>query len=198
MIGNYRNYFPPNFHSDFLQGREPYFSGSYRCAFYAHILSGPISLILGTLLISEQFRRRYPKAHRYLGRIQVACVLFLVAPSGLVMSYRADSGVIAAIGFATLAVVTGICVALGWRSAVNRRIPDHRRWMWRCYLLLCSAVVLRLIAGLAIVTAFEADWLYPFAAWASWLVPLVVFEASECGKRGMRHSFLSPVRDLSA
>ncbi|MHC5542477.1 DUF2306 domain-containing protein, partial [Singulisphaera rosea] len=65
------------------------------------------------------------------------------------------------------------------RSAVARRFEEHRRWMWRCYLLLGSTVVLRLIGGLAIVTGMGAFWLDALATWISWLVPLAVFEWRE-------------------
>ena len=169
---NYRDYMPPNFESDFLQGRHHYFFGRYQWAFYTHITSGPCSLILGMILVSKQFRLRFAKWHRYLGRIQVACVLLLVTPSGLWMAWYAETGTIAGIGFAALAVVTGMCVALGWKSAVKRRFAEHQRWMLRCYLLLCSAVVLRVIGGLTIVTGIESDCSYPLAAWISWLLPL--------------------------
>src|SRR5690349_19466084 len=76
VVLNYRNYFPPNFESDFLQGREQYFSGSYQWAFYTHLVAGPLSLIVGMILLSERFRLRFPKWHRALGRIQVLDVLF--------------------------------------------------------------------------------------------------------------------------
>jgi len=175
VILGYRNYFPPNFNSDFLRGREDYFS-SYQWAFYPHIVSGPVSLMLGMILISEQFRRRLPKWHRCLGRIQVASILLLVTPSGLWMAYYAATGTAAAIGFALLAVFTGMCAALGWRAAVQRRFAVHRRWMWRCFLLLCSAVGLRLLVGLATVCGVQAAWFDPLASWASWTVPLAVFE----------------------
>ncbi len=176
VVLNYRQYLPPNFDSDFLQGRESYFWGSYQWAFYTHIAAGPLSLILGMLLISERFRLSFPKWHRYLGRVQVPVVLFLVAPSGLWMAYRAEAGAVAGLGFAALAVITGTTVALGWRLAVKRRFAEHRRWMQRCYLLLCSTVVLRLTAGLATVLDIDAAWLDALSAWASWLVPLAVFE----------------------
>jgi hypothetical protein len=176
VLSNYHNYFPPNFASDFLRGREDHFSGIYEWAFYTHILSGPVSLILGLILIGERSRTRFPKWHRYLGRLQVSCVLLLVTPSGLCMAYFAAAGPIAAVGLAALAIATAICVALGARSAVRREFADHRRWMWRCYLLLCSAVVLRLIGGLAEVTGVAAPWVDPLATWISWLVPLAAFE----------------------
>jgi len=178
VVIEYRNYIPPNFDSDFLRGREPYFWGAYQWAFYAHLVAGPASLILGTILISDRFRRLVPTWHRRLGRVQAACVLLLLAPSGLWMAYYAATGSIAAAGLGSLATATAACVALGWRSAVMRRFADHRRWMWRTFILLCSAVVLRLIGGLAAVAHFDAEWLYPLSTWVSWLVPLLVFESS--------------------
>jgi hypothetical protein len=68
---------------------------------------------------------------------------------------------------------------LGWKAAVEGRLADHRQWMGRLFMLLCSAVVIRMIGGLATVAGFDALWLYPLSAWASWLVPLVAFELSQ-------------------
>ena len=171
----YPDYFPPNFRSDFLLGRSGYFFGPYQLAFNTHILSGPFTLIAGLVLLSESFRHRFPKWHRRLGRIQVFCVLFLLAPSGLWMAWYAATGTFAAAGFATLAIVTALCVAKGWRAATQRRFVQHRRWMLRCYVLLCSAVVLRVIGGFSEVFAVEGT--YPYAAWLSWLVPLIALES---------------------
>jgi Predicted membrane protein (DUF2306) len=179
VVSNYPHYLPPDFASDFLRGREPHFHGAYSWAFYTHILSGPVSLILGLVLIGERSRARFPKWHRYLGRVQVACVLLLVTPSGLWMARYAAAGPIAAVGLAALAIATATCVSLGMASAMARRFADHRRWMWRCYLLLCSAVVLRVIGGLATVAGANSSWVDPAATWLCWLVPLSVFELRE-------------------
>ena len=187
VLLGYRDYFPPNFDSDFLRGREAYFSGTYQWAFYTHIASGPVSLMFGLILISEGLRMRFPKQHRTLGKTQVALVLLLLVPSGLWMSYYAETGAIAAIGFASLAIATGFCVLCGWRSAVKRRFAEHRRWMWRCFLLLCSAVVLRLMGGMASMADVEPAWSYPLAAWASWLAPLAAFELTAGVQRIVRH-----------
>lgn len=183
IVLNYVDYYPADFNSDFLRGRERYFSGWYQWAFYTHIASGPVSLVLGTFLVGERFRRRFPAWHRRLGRFQVLCILFLVAPSGLWMAFYASAGPIGGAGLAALAVATGSCAALGWRSAVKRRFADHRRWMWRTYLLLCSAVVLRMIGGLATVTGLAATWIDPWSIWISWLTPITIFEWIELGKK---------------
>jgi hypothetical protein len=198
VVLQYGNYLPPNFDSDFLRGRELYFWGNYRWAFYTHIAVGPVALVLGMILISEQFRQRFPKWHRLLGRFQALGVLFLLAPSGIWMAYRAEAGPAAGMGFAALAVATGMSVALGWRSAVKRRFAEHRLWMLRCYLLMCSTVVLRLIAGLTTVLGVQGGWVEPMAAWASWLVPLAAFELNGAVSRQMRPRSVPLIRPTSA
>lgn len=176
VVIDYRRYLPPDFTADFLRGREAYFWSGYHWAFYVHLVAGPLSLLLGTLLISDRFRDWAPLWHRRLGRIQVACVLGMLTPSGLWMAQYAETGAIAGAGLASLAIAAAVCISLGWRAAVRRQFVAHRRWMGRTYMLLCSAVVIRLIGGLATVTQFDAAWLYPLSAWASWLLPLAVFQ----------------------
>jgi hypothetical protein len=176
VVSNYPNYIPPNFSSDFLRGRQPHFFGLYSWAFYTHILSGPLTLIIGLFLVTPASRTRFPTWHRLLGRLQIALILFLVSPSGLIMSFHAAAGPLAGLGLATLALLTALCAFLGLRSALSLRFADHRLWMCRCYLLLCSAVVIRLIGGFATVTALNPPWLDPLSPWISWLLPLSAFE----------------------
>ncbi len=177
IISNYPDYFPPNFDSAFLLGREGHFQGFYRLAFYAHILASPFSLLGGLFLINEGFRRRFPYMHRTIGKFQIGLVIFLVVPSGLWMSQYALTGLVAGLGFASLAIATGVCTVWGWRLAVHKRFELHRRWMIRSFILLCSAVFLRLVAGAVTIGNLDVPWLYPFSAWMTWVVPLVVFEA---------------------
>ena len=198
VVLGYRDYLPPDFASDFLRGRQPYFFGSYQWAFYLHIAAGPVSLVLGLILIGEQFRTRYRKWHRLLGKIQGMLVLFLLVPSGLWMARYAEAGAVAAAGFAMLAIATGVCVALGWRMAVEKRFAEHRRWMSRCFLLLCSAVVLRLIGGLLTVAGVEIAWSNVLAPWASWLAPLAVFELSSVMKRRFPRAAIRDAHHSSA
>jgi hypothetical protein len=176
VVAGYGAYFPPNFGSNFLLGREKYFWGMYSCAFYLHIAAGPLSLLLGTLLIAERFRRIAPAWHRRLGRFQAVCILFFVVPSGLWMAWYAATGAVAAAGLGSLAIATAVCAAMGWRAAVARRFAGHRLWMWRTYLLLCSAVIIRMVGGMATICHFDALWLYPLSTWASWLAPLLIVE----------------------
>jgi len=86
------------------------------------------------------------------------------------------TGWVASAGLSALAIATAVAVFCGWRAALRKQIAAHRRWMWRTFLLLCSAVVIRMMGGLATVAQFHAAWWYPLATWTSWLAPLLVFE----------------------
>jgi uncharacterized membrane protein len=179
VVAGYRFYFPPDFSTGFLHGRRSYFHGLYQRAFFIHILSGPLTLLLGLLLVSDRIRSRVPAVHRSLGRIQLGVVLLLVVPSGFLMACRAEAGPIASAGLLALAVATGASAIIGAMAARNHQFARHRRWMWRCYLLLCSAVVLRLFGGLGAVLAVPWPWYDPLIVWLSWTAPIAAFELLE-------------------
>lgn len=176
VIFNYPDFFPPDFENDFLRGREATFRGSYGIAFAVHVLAGPPLLVAGIWLLHDGSRRKRPNLHRAVGKVYVAVVLLALVPSGLRMSWEAQGGAVAGVGFGTLAAVTGCSAWFGWRAAIGGRFDAHRRWMTRLYVLLLSAVVLRAMGGITEFVGIESDWPYQAAAWMSWIGPLVVWE----------------------
>lgn len=178
LLFNYPDYYPPNFNADFLIDREDYFWGWYSAAFYLHLISSPPAMLMGLILISHDFKSRFPRWHGWLGKIQVYNLLLFVVPSGLGMSLHAQSGVIAGIGFFLTGIVTAFTACMGWYRAVKKQFASHKRWMWRCFLMLCSAVVIRVLGGLFVFCGFTQEWLYPLAAWVSGFGPILVYE---CG-----------------
>ncbi len=184
ILSNYGHYLPaPDFRADFLVGREEtFFHGGYREAFVVHLLAGPPALVLALVLANPGLRRRAPEWHARLGRIEAGIVALILAPSGLVMAIEplpwlsAPERAVAGLGFATLALFTGFSVAIGFAAARQRRFADHGRWMARVVALLLSAVVLRVMGGIASVLAPDLPWTYPASAWASWLLPLLAAE----------------------
>lgn len=176
VLVSYRDYLPPNFSRGFLQDRGAYFWHGYHVPFYAHIASGPLTLILGVLLLSQRFRRAWPRAHRILGRIQVFLILCLLVPGGLIMAWYAAAGPLAAISLGLLACATAVCMVMGWQTAIQKRFAAHRLWMERCFTLLCSAVVLRVLGGFGTVLPHVPVWYDIATTWSSWLVPLAAYE----------------------
>jgi hypothetical protein len=177
ILLEYRWYFPADFDSSaFLNGRRNSFFGIYRAAFYAHIISGPVAVVLGLFLMVSGGRARYRHIHRPAGRLQMLIVLAVVLPSGLVMARQAFAGPIAAYGFASLSVATAACAAVALYCVRARNFRSHQRWATRCFLLLASPLLLRLVAGAVIVMQLESEWSYRLNAWLSWIIPLAVYE----------------------
>ncbi len=185
ILVEYRLYFPADFSASFLIGREDVFVGIYPAAFYSHIVVGPVVLVVAAWLISSgnqmlgsvsaaRFDRA--RAHRILGRLQAVLIIGVLVPSGLVMAWHAHHGPIAGAGFALLSVSTGIAMAMTIVRAVAGDFDAHRRWATRCFVLLVSPLILRISMGVSIVGGFESPSFYQFNAWASWLIPLLLFE----------------------
>jgi uncharacterized membrane protein len=178
ILYEYRWYFPADFDSSsFLVGRRETFFGVYRTAFYAHIISGPVAVVVGCLLMLSGGRSRFSRLHRLAGRTQMLIVLAVVVPSGFVMALQATAGPIATYGFASLSIATAVSAAAAVYFALTRKFQSHRIWASRCFVLLCSPLLLRLMSGLLIVLQLESDWFYRLNAWLSWLIPLTIYEA---------------------
>lgn len=180
ILLQYQNYFPPNFDSSFLRGREATFNGWYRFAFYAHIISGPPCLLIAAFLMFSGGKTELGPWHRHLGKILATLALLVMLPSGFVMSTRAFAGPIAGFGFAALTVSSaGSILLTAWHAKAGRFVI-HQLWAKRSFALLCSPLLLRLFGGAMYVLGTENDWTYRFAAWASWLIPVALFELSRC------------------
>ena len=180
IVYGYRRYFPADFKVDpatnFLMGREAMFVGSYKVAFYIHIIASPCAILIGCLLTFGRKLRRLRRLHRVLGRVQIMLVLLFVVPSGLVMSTEALTGAIAGWGFATQALLTGASAVATVLYAIRGSYAKHQRWATRCFVLLCAPLLLRLVGGATAVMQIDTDQLYQVTAWAGWIVPLAICE----------------------
>ena len=179
IIAEYSNYFPPNFNSDFLLGRQSYFWGSYSTAFYAHIVISPIAIILAAMLMwtGRRPRSKFAFLHRQLGKVQAVLIVGIVVPTGLVMSLSPIAGPIAGAGFATLSIALLVTIVVAVREVRRGNISQHQIWATRCFILLCSPLLLRLLTGVTIVTGLQSPLAYQMSAWFSWMVPLLGYEA---------------------
>lgn len=190
IVLEYQNYFPANFDSNFLFGRREFFAGIYRFAFYAHIISGPITLLIAAFLMfsgKQKSLRKWGHWHRRLGKALAYLVLLVMLPSGFVMATRAMTGPIAGAAFFALTIATAFSVCFASWHASQRRFAIHQVWATRSFILLCSPMLLRMMTGATIVFDVEGDWTYRFAAWGSWLIPLTVFEVRRLLRRHFVH-----------
>lgn len=142
-----------------------------------HMLVAPLALLFGALQFLPKLRARYPKAHRYIGRIYVAaCVIAGVG--GLATAPHASGGPIAGLGFAILAALwIGVTLG-GWWAAVRRELELHRLLMRLSYAMTFSAVTLRLQIPIGFMLGFSSYaamsvWL----AYTSWIPNVIVVGA---------------------
>ena len=181
ILANYSSYFPPDFESDFLFGRGDYFWGWYSTAFYFHIVFSPLALLTGLLGFSNKLLKKTPAIHRLLGRIYVYSTLLVVVPSGMVIAIKSYGGTGPAISFFVLGIVTWVTTLLGLVQAIRRNFKSHQLWMTRSFLLMFSAVVLRM--NEQFLKGFDPETAYQFNSWASWLPVLLCFEFLRIGEQ---------------
>ncbi|RYZ52872.1 MAG: DUF2306 domain-containing protein [Sphingobacteriales bacterium] len=126
---------------------------------------------------SPLLRKRLPLLHRISGRIYVAVILLASGPTGLIMGYYGNGGMVAQTAFCLLAVLWMFFTWKGFATARVGNISAHRKWMYRSYALTLSAISLRLWKWL-LVLLFEPRPMdvYQVVAWLGWVGNLVAAE----------------------
>lgn len=149
----------------------------YRVAFYTHIFSSLPVLLSGLFLFSKTIQRHRPGLHRNIGKGYVGLVLLLAAPSGMIMAWYANGGVVAQTSFLTATPLWWWFTWQGLQTARCRNFTDHREWMLRSYAMSFSAITLR--ASQLVLNEFDLfnpDYRYLLVAWESWLLNLGLVE----------------------
>ena len=127
-----------------LEKGELRFDPLWRTAFYFHVISSCICLLTGPLLMIPKligFRR----FHAVLGYGYLNAVLWIAAPTGLMISFSAKGGLLSAIGFAITGILWWISTWLGYRTIRANQLNAHICWMVRSYSIALSAIAFRLI-----------------------------------------------------
>lgn len=149
----------------------------WRLAFYIHIAGGMVAIITGPPQFISRLRQRRPRLHRSLGKMYVAAILLIAAPTGMYMAFYANGGWPAALGFAGMSLLWFYTSAMGVISIRQGRVEAHRQWMRRSYALTFAAVTLRLwVPLLSLYTPMSALNVVIVTAWISWLGNLLVVE----------------------
>jgi uncharacterized membrane protein len=177
IVATYTRYLPPDFRKGFLIDRDSYFFRTpYGVGFYAHILASPIAVICGAIQFNSALRRRAARIHRIAGRIYVLCVLLFAAPGGFIMAFGTRGGASSSGCFLVMSVSTWFFTWQAWKTAKRREFAAHRRWMWRSYLMIVSAILLRVIDPALRQSGVPELLSYQICVWLSWVPSLALFE----------------------
>ncbi|MEC3975258.1 DUF2306 domain-containing protein [Amycolatopsis sp. H20-H5] len=152
-----------------------------------HVLFGSVAMLTCCLQIWPWFRRRYPLAHRRIGRVYVFAGVVPSALLAITVGSVSPFGPVTVVSDVLLGVVWLGCTTAGWRAVRQRRFADHRRWMIRSFALTMSIIVNRIVGPLAaailaprLATTFDGSEvalgqsIAGLSAWTSWVLVLLV------------------------
>jgi uncharacterized membrane protein len=148
---------------------------AHQGALFLHVAGAVVALLLGPVQFVGRLRRRFPAVHRFTGRLYLAAAV-TAGVGGLLLAPTTYTGPVAALGFAVLAMLMLVTAVAAFVSIRRRQVDRHRAWITRSYALIFTGVTFRLwLMGLgAAGVAFEDA--YPWGAWLSWVINLVVAE----------------------
>ncbi len=141
-----------------------------------HIFCSSLAIILGPVQFIPSIRRRWPLAHRWMGRVYLGVGVLIGGLAALYISPFAFGGIVSTVGFATLSIAWLYTGARAFASARSRDFAAHRRWMIRNFSLTLAAVTIRLGLGLGFATGLSFEIVYPVLTWLCWIPNLVLAE----------------------
>jgi len=171
-------YFSESWDYDFLVTKMGIIHLSYyRIAFMLHISSSLVVICTGAFLFLTVGGEVWRRIHRVLGRVYVGLVLLIAAPSGLVMGYHANGGLIGQINFILLSILWWWFTFRGFDTIRRGKVAEHKKWMLRSYALTLSAVTLRFIQMMIPYSWYvDPDLVYVLVSWSSWILNFGVGE----------------------
>ncbi|HPG12984.1 MAG TPA: DUF2306 domain-containing protein [Chitinophagaceae bacterium] len=177
LIYNTLPYFSFSKDFDFIAERSLLFqSNLYNTCFYIHIAAG--ALCIGTALIqfSRYMLKKSKAIHRISGKIYVAVVLFLGAPTGLYMAFFAKGSFWERCLFMFMAGWWFTTTLYGLSTIHKRNIVAHKVWMIRSYAMAMTAVTFRVYYILLYLLDWKLMENYQFSLWVSVLGNMLIAE----------------------
>ena len=150
----------------------------HRFRLIMHISGGIVALVCGTLQLWTGLRQKAMTFHRWTGRIYLVGVAVGITGALLMtLSTTPKSFGVALRGLATAWLMT---TAIAWAAILRGRVPLHKEWMVRSYLVTFAFVTFRVMTDnmpwLLSRLASTADEASTNVTWLSWVVPLAVYE----------------------
>jgi hypothetical protein len=152
--------------------------------FAAHVLVAAVMTAAGLIQLLPMVRRRWPKLHRASGRIFLfTSAMLAIGGFWLVWVRGTMMTLVGGIGISVNAVLILWFATSAWRTAVQRRFVEHRRWALRLFIAASGVWFMRLgyiiwgigTGGLGIGKAMDGPFDY-FLAFGNVLVPLAILE----------------------
>jgi hypothetical protein len=144
LVYNTIPYFSFSRNFSFIEERSLLFgSRLYSTSFYLHIFAGSVCIITALIQFSRYLLKKSKAIHRWSGKIYVAVVLFLGAPTGIFLSFFAKGSLWERVLFLFMAVWWFITTLNGLHTILKKNVIGHKIWMMRSYSMAMTAVTFR-------------------------------------------------------
>lgn len=149
----------------------------YKIAFFSHVYTSIFLMALGAFQFLVPVKKATKKLHVFSGRLYAFLIIFISGPSGLIMSYHANGGIVAQSSFVILSLLWIFFTTLAVYYAFKRKFDEHQKFALRSFALTFSAISLRFFKYL-IVFFFQPQPMdaYRIVAWLGWTFNLLVVE----------------------
>ncbi len=171
-------YIPINYDVAFLNLKQeeiklPY----YKFAFFSHVYSSIIVIILGLSQFSRTIKNQFSIIHKLNGKGYILLTLLIASPSGLIMAFHANGGLISQVSFSILSILWFIFTLKAYLLIKKGNYRKHRDYMIRSYALTLSAISLRFFKY-GIVFFFELPPMdtYKIVSILGWTINLGIAE----------------------
>ena len=134
-------------------------------ALVVHVPTALFALPACWLLQTRWMLRRFPRAHRYLGRLTALVLLVAVVPSGAYLALFAKGGWPSTVGFLLSGAIVVVAMVRSVQAARSRRFREHRRYSGHVFAQLVVAIVSRVILVGADRFALDPVTTYVVALW---------------------------------
>jgi len=144
-----------------------------------HLSGGMTAILIGPFQFIKSFRNRYLKTHRLMGKIYIIAII-IASLCAFYMSFTVALQVNIAwsLSLFFLALPWLISVLMAYRMVRLKRIPQHREWMIRSYVITFAFVLFRFLNESSIANSLmeKFEERGPTCIWLSWTIPLFFTE----------------------
>lgn len=162
---------------DFIQERAVLFlQPAYTYCFYIHLFAGMFCIGTALLQFSSYLLKKRKAIHVYSGRVYVAVVLLLGAPTGMYMSFFAKGSNAEKGLFMFMAISWFFFTLSGFTSILKGKVLAHKIWMIRSYTMALTAVTFRIYYLILYLFDVELTLNYEVSLWISVIGNLLVAE----------------------
>jgi len=159
----------------------------YNVILRIHIICGLIAIFSGPFQFVKSLRSHKLELHKKLGYIYVFCVT-LSAVTGLIVAQFAIGGIISTLGFSSLSFLWIITIFFSIKTIRNKKVLEHRKWMFINYSLTFSSIPQRFLLVLAFIPNLSFINVYRMSSWVSWILSILIalYFLNRVSKKGNR------------